>query len=219
MPNVTPNYDLFLPLVNSATDQDLWGGYLNENFSSLDTIIKSVSDAADAAAQAGVNSDITDLTGIDDTIQTIVGAGQLRLANNTVINCTNIAGSAQIPVQAGNATSPIHLTALGQFLLTLGSPQISFIIPAWDGSAKRNFIIKAGVVSSPSGNSINAVSFSSAFPTAIFGAWATVQGDTSTASNANIGAIKTNSISSSGMNLVYCDDVTATSIYWLAIGY
>lgn len=45
MPNVTPNYGFYLPLVNNATDQDLWGGYLNDNFSELDTLIKAVQDA------------------------------------------------------------------------------------------------------------------------------------------------------------------------------
>lgn len=39
MPNVTPNYDLYLPLVNNVTDQDLWGGYLNSNFSVIDTLM------------------------------------------------------------------------------------------------------------------------------------------------------------------------------------
>jgi microcystin-dependent protein len=45
----TPNYDLIKPAVNDPADQDLWGGYLNENFDILDTTIKSVSDDADAA--------------------------------------------------------------------------------------------------------------------------------------------------------------------------
>ena len=44
MPNLTTNYDFYLPLVNNATDQDLWGGYLNDNFTSLDSLIKIASD-------------------------------------------------------------------------------------------------------------------------------------------------------------------------------
>jgi microcystin-dependent protein len=48
----TPNYDLIKPAVNDPADQDLWGGYLNENFDILDTTIKSVSDDADAALAA-----------------------------------------------------------------------------------------------------------------------------------------------------------------------
>jgi len=48
----TPNYDLIKPAVNDPADQDLWGGYLNENFDTLDTAIKSVADDADAALAA-----------------------------------------------------------------------------------------------------------------------------------------------------------------------
>lgn len=43
MPNTTTNYDFYLPLVNDPTDQDLWGGYLNANFTALDTLIQSIS--------------------------------------------------------------------------------------------------------------------------------------------------------------------------------
>lgn len=45
MPNSTPNYGWNLPLVNNATDADLWGGQLNSNWSDLDTELKTVSDA------------------------------------------------------------------------------------------------------------------------------------------------------------------------------
>ena len=37
MPNLTPNFSFNLPLVNNAIDADLWGGYLNSNWSGLDT--------------------------------------------------------------------------------------------------------------------------------------------------------------------------------------
>lgn len=37
MPNLTSNYSLNKPLVNNATDQDLWGGYLNDNMDAIDT--------------------------------------------------------------------------------------------------------------------------------------------------------------------------------------
>lgn len=55
MSSLTPNYGWILPGVNDPTDQDLWGGYLNSNISSQDTIIKQISDAA-AAAQLPVGS-------------------------------------------------------------------------------------------------------------------------------------------------------------------
>lgn len=37
MPSLTTNYSLNKPLVNNATDQDLWGGYLNDNMDTIDT--------------------------------------------------------------------------------------------------------------------------------------------------------------------------------------
>lgn len=39
MPTYTTNYGLSLPLVNSAVDQDLWGGELNDNTTSIDSLI------------------------------------------------------------------------------------------------------------------------------------------------------------------------------------
>lgn len=41
MPNLTPNYSFNLPLVGDPTDEDLWGGYLNANWSSIDTILNT----------------------------------------------------------------------------------------------------------------------------------------------------------------------------------
>lgn len=38
MPTNTTNYGLLLPLVNNATDQDLWGGYLNTDLSNIDSL-------------------------------------------------------------------------------------------------------------------------------------------------------------------------------------
>lgn len=41
MPSTTPKFGLYLPLVNDPTDQDLWGGYINANLSSLDTLVQT----------------------------------------------------------------------------------------------------------------------------------------------------------------------------------
>ncbi len=46
MPTFTTNYDWIKPSVGDPTDQDLWGGMLNSNLDSQDTIVKSVSDNA-----------------------------------------------------------------------------------------------------------------------------------------------------------------------------
>lgn len=52
MSSLTPNYGFILPGVGDPTDQDLWGGYLNDNFSELDTLIKTVQDLAVGATGA-----------------------------------------------------------------------------------------------------------------------------------------------------------------------
>ncbi len=41
MPTDTTNFGLLKPLVNSATDQDLWGGYLNTDMDEIDALIKT----------------------------------------------------------------------------------------------------------------------------------------------------------------------------------
>jgi hypothetical protein len=56
MATQTPNYDFNLPAVNSPTDEDLWGTELNANWSSIDTLLKAVSDAANAAGRLPVGS-------------------------------------------------------------------------------------------------------------------------------------------------------------------
>lgn len=40
MPTTTTNYSLYKPLVNNATDQDLWGGYLNDDMDDIDTLLR-----------------------------------------------------------------------------------------------------------------------------------------------------------------------------------
>jgi hypothetical protein len=40
MPTTTTNYSLYKPLVNDPIDEDLWGGYLNENADTIDLLIR-----------------------------------------------------------------------------------------------------------------------------------------------------------------------------------
>ena len=40
MPNTTTNYSLYKPLENDATDEDLWGGYLNDSMDLIDAQMK-----------------------------------------------------------------------------------------------------------------------------------------------------------------------------------
>ena len=45
MPTLTTNFSLNKPVVNSATDEDIWGGYLNDNFDTIDTQLKVCRDS------------------------------------------------------------------------------------------------------------------------------------------------------------------------------
>lgn len=44
MSTLTTNYSLIKPGVNDATDQDLWGGYLNTDLDSIDSLTKTATD-------------------------------------------------------------------------------------------------------------------------------------------------------------------------------
>lgn len=54
MPTLTPNLGLYKPLVNNATDSDLWGGYLNDDMDILDTAIPAVLPAGSLVIYGGV---------------------------------------------------------------------------------------------------------------------------------------------------------------------
>lgn len=45
MPTSTTNYGFQKPLVNDPTDEDLWGGYLNDSLDDIDTEIKTARNA------------------------------------------------------------------------------------------------------------------------------------------------------------------------------
>lgn len=44
MPTTTTNYGFDKPLVNDPTDEDVWGGETNDNWDSLDTLLKTATD-------------------------------------------------------------------------------------------------------------------------------------------------------------------------------
>lgn len=56
MPNLTTNYSLNKPLVNDATDEDLWGGYLNDSMDDIDTQMKATADAVAAVSTIPVGT-------------------------------------------------------------------------------------------------------------------------------------------------------------------
>ena len=67
----TPNFDFILPGVNDPTDQDLWGGYLNENFESLDDILAVYETLSKSANYTVVEADANNLIQVDATGGTV----------------------------------------------------------------------------------------------------------------------------------------------------
>lgn len=109
MPNLTPNYDFNLPIVNSAIDADIWGAYLNSNWSDLDTLLATVAFLASNNTFTGDNTHDGDETyngEVDFTAATIVGLP--RFQNKQVYT----SGS-------GNWTTPADITTDTVFKVTL----------------------------------------------------------------------------------------------------
>jgi hypothetical protein len=101
MSTLTPNYDLIKPGVNDPTDQDLWGGYLNDDLDIIDTVMKSISDVADSSLlpvgslyfNATVNTNPATLLGYGTWVafgagRVILGAGSGTDINGEIRNFT-----------------------------------------------------------------------------------------------------------------------------------
>src|ERR1700761_6767633 len=75
MPTFTPNYGLAKPLVNNATDQDLWGGELNGDMDIIDTVMKANADAIAAVTSIPVGG-IVDYAGATEPANFMFCYGQ-----------------------------------------------------------------------------------------------------------------------------------------------
>lgn len=60
MPTFTPNFNLAKPLVNDPTDEDQWGGYLNQDLDTIDTNLKMARDMVFSPQTADYNVVIGD---------------------------------------------------------------------------------------------------------------------------------------------------------------
>src|SRR4051812_28137421 len=90
MPTTTTNFGLSKPLVNDATDQDLWGGYLNTDLDSIDTVLLKA-------------FKFTPTTATGTITVSIPTAGTTTLGSSKVLylcNATSGAFSANLPAAA-----------------------------------------------------------------------------------------------------------------------
>lgn len=84
MSSLTPNYNLIKPGVNDPTDQDQWGGMLNEDMDIIDSTMKSISDSVQSLypvgsvyVNASVNTNPATLFGFGTWVA--FGAGRVLL--------------------------------------------------------------------------------------------------------------------------------------------
>lgn len=97
MPTQTTNYGFDKPLVNSATDQDLWGGYLNDDMDDLDGLIKTSFNWTPSAKTASFS-----VTGPTTGSTTTGDARKLFLCDATSGTIT-----ASLPAAASNSGMPV----------------------------------------------------------------------------------------------------------------
>ena len=183
----------------------------NATFSGTSTVVGSSTAASFSGAGTG-------LTGTASSLS--IGGNAATVTNGVYTTGTQtIAGSktfsstitGDISGNSATVTNGIYTTNF------TGSNQ-QLAASGWQ-KLPGGLIMQWGTVSAAAANSTTAVTFPIAFPNAVFSVVATVEGDTTTGSAGNLGAIKTNAITTSTFNLVYSDDVTSTSIRWFANGY
>lgn len=137
MPTLTPNYGFFLPLVNNVTDQDLWGGYLNSNWSSVDTILSTFE-----IVQSGK---------IDFFPFNAAPTGYLECAGS-LVSRTTYAALWTAAQASGNIAANDGAWVKGQF--SPGDGSTTFRIPDYRGYILRGWDDGAGV---DSGRAIGSV--------------------------------------------------------------
>lgn len=124
MVTFTANYNFALPGVNDPTDANIWGGYLNGNWSALDALLATfpgptltaghiyVGNASNETTDTAVTGDVT----IDDTGVTTIGANKVTLgklatqATHTIL--ANVTAGPAVPT----AATPAEITALANAL-------------------------------------------------------------------------------------------------------
>ena len=74
MPNNTTNYSFNKPLVNNATDADLWGGYLNANWDSTDSILNTRTQNYEFAGYDLIDAEFIDSSETAHSLGNISGA-------------------------------------------------------------------------------------------------------------------------------------------------
>ncbi len=125
MPNTTSNYALYKPLVNDATDEDLWGGYLNDSMDLIDTQMKVNADAI-VNSQLPVGSYYMNET-VATNPATLLGYGtwsaitdKFIVAHGSTYTSTGGAATDSVTLSVSNLPAHTHDTGMRK---PSGSPQ------------------------------------------------------------------------------------------------
>lgn len=133
MPNFTTQYNFNLPLVNNPTDADLWGGYLNANWTALDSLLRGATQLTNLSLSGTLG--VTGLlTGGSITATTAISTPKINdtngnellifsttasAVNEFTINNSSTGNSPQIAATGGD-------TNIGMTLRVKGSGNFQF---------------------------------------------------------------------------------------------
>lgn len=113
MSTTTTNYSFILPGVNDPTDQDLWGGYLNSNWTSIDSLLKLASNTTTSTKTTAYTITTADLNKLilgDATSAsfTITLPPAATAANGFVVSVQKIDASANTVTLDGDGAETIN---------------------------------------------------------------------------------------------------------------
>lgn len=117
MPTLTTNYSFNKPLVNNATDADLWGGQLNSNWDDLDTELKSIEDTAGRLPVGSVYMNASDSTNPATLLGygtwTALGVDRVLIGHGSTYTAGGTGGSNTQTLSTSNMPSHDHTFSKG----------------------------------------------------------------------------------------------------------
>lgn len=150
MPNLTTNYSYNKPLVNDATDEDLWGGYLNDNWDAIDDDLYNHQPNKVEWQDKGaltISSGAVTVTGSNHTIDTEGAASSDDL--DTISGGTD---GYMVTLRADNATRTVVIKHNTGNILTFDGQDISLdetrkaVLAIYD-SALSSWLVVSSTVS------------------------------------------------------------------------
>jgi hypothetical protein len=132
MATTTTNYDFILPAVADPIDEDLWGGELNTNFSTLDDILPTpaANKYGAIAVQNSGDNGLDYVTNQGTSGQVFTSNGSDALPSFEAVNVNTVSGTLAV---ANGGTSLTTLTA-NNIILGNGTSAPNFVAPSTTGN-------------------------------------------------------------------------------------